>query len=194
MGDAAGGSSGIFADCAVAFVPSTALTPRIIGEVGSLDVPSSEGELTMAQMSDLVQERGGTVCEPRRDGTIPIEKITHIISNTIDFPQYTDSQAFMIPVVTTQWVVTSISRRKQAQVRPFSPDPRMIFSQVVVTCADLPEQDKESIAGATMALGGQESKDVSRLTTHICALSMDHPKVQSALQKKLKVKIVLPHW
>ncbi|KAH6894380.1 hypothetical protein B0T10DRAFT_250716 [Thelonectria olida] len=177
MGDAAGGPSGTFAECAVAFVPSSALTPRVIGE-----------------LSQILQNEGGTVCEPRRDGTIPIEKITHIISNTIDFPQYTESQALMIPVVTTQWAVTSISRHKQAQVRPFSPDPRMIFSQVVVTCADLPEQDKESIAGATMALGGQESKDVSRLTTHICALSMDHPKVKSAVQKNFKVKIVLPHW
>jgi hypothetical protein len=100
----------------------------------------------------------------------------------------------MIPVVTTQWITFSIARRKQAQIRPFSPDPRMIFSEVVVTCADLPETDKESIAGATMALGGQETKDASKLTTHICALSMDHPKVQVALQKGWKGKVVLPHW
>ena len=79
--------------------------------------------------------------------------------------------------------------------RPFSPDPRMIFAEVVVTCADLPDMDKESILGACMALGGQESKDVSKLTTHICALSMDHPKVQTARSKSWwKGKIVLPHW
>lgn len=100
----------------------------------------------------------------------------------------------MIPVVSTQWITVSISRRRQAQVRPFSPDPRMIFSEVMVTCADLPQMDKESILGATMALGGQESKDVSRLTTHICALSMSHPKVVTALEKNWKGKIVLPHW
>lgn len=100
----------------------------------------------------------------------------------------------MIPVVTTQWITISLSRRKQAQIRPFSPDPRLIFAEVVVTCADLPETDKESIAGATMALGGQETKDATRMTTHICALSMDHPKVQVALQKGWKGKVVLPHW
>lgn len=100
----------------------------------------------------------------------------------------------MIPVVTMEWVTTSISRHKQAQVRPYSPDPRMIFSEVVVTCGDLPQMDKESILGATMALGGQESKDANRLTTHICALSMDHPKIESALQRNWKGKIVLPHW
>lgn len=146
------------------------------------------------QLSSISEENGATICEPRRDGSIHIEKVTHIISNTIDFPQYTESQAVMIPVTTAQWIMTSISRRKQAQVRPFSPDPRMIFSDVVVTCADLPESDKESIAGATMALGGQESKDATRLTTHICALSMDHPKVQASKDRGWKGKVVLPHW
>lgn len=141
-----------------------------------------------------MEDNGATICEPRRDGSIPIEKVSHIISNTIDFPQYTESQAIMVPVVTMQWALASISRRKQAQVRPFSPDPRMIFSEVVVTCADLPQTDKESILGATMAMGGQEAKDAHRLTTHICALSMDHPKVAAAIQGRWKGKIVLPHW
>ena len=132
--------------------------------------------------------------EPRRDGSLAVDKVTHITSNTIDFPEYAESQACMIPVVTTQWVTVSLSRRKQSQVRPFSPDPRMIFSAVVVTCADLPQMDKESILGATMALGGQESKDASRLATHICALTTDHPKIVSAKAKGWKGKIVLPHW
>lgn len=100
----------------------------------------------------------------------------------------------MLPVVSEHWISTSIMRRKAAQVRPFSPDPRMIFAEIVVTCADLPLMDKESIIGATMALGGQESKDVTRLTTHICTLSMDAPKVKGALEKGFKGKIVLPHW
>lgn len=141
-----------------------------------------------------MEENGATICEPRRDGSLPIEKVTHIVSNTIDFSQYTETQAIMIPVVTVQWITSSVSKRKQAQVRPFSPDPRLIFAEVVVTCADLPVTDKESIAGAVMALGGQESKDASRMTTHICALSMDHPKIQNAIQKGWKGKVVLPHW
>ncbi|RSL67911.1 hypothetical protein CEP51_012591 [Fusarium floridanum] len=176
MADAPKGSA-LFAECAVAFVSSSALTPKLISE-----------------LSSLLEDHGATICEPRRDGSIPIEKVTHIISNTIDFPQFTESQAVMIPVVTTQWITSSLTRRKQAQIRPFSPDPRLIFAEVVVTCADLPETDKESIAGATMALGGQETKDATRMTTHICALSMDHPKVQVALQKGWKGKVVLPHW
>ena len=70
----------------------------------------------------------------------------------------------------------------------------MIFSNVVVACANIPDTDKESILGAVMALGGQESKDAGKMTTHICALSMDHPKIEAAQAKKWKGKIVLPHW
>ena len=88
----------------------------------------------------------------------------------------------------------TLARNKVAQVRPYSPDPRMIFSNVILTCADIPEFDKETIIGATMALGGMESKDLTRQTTHICALSMDHEKCQEALKKNPKCKIVLPHW
>ncbi|KHO01754.1 BRCT domain-containing protein [Metarhizium album ARSEF 1941] len=169
--------SGVFVECAVAFVPSNELTPKLIGD-----------------LSRVVEENGGTICEPRRNGSIPIEKVTHIVSNTINFEQYVEAQAVMIPVVSEHWISTSIVRRKVAQVRPFSPDPRMIFAEIVVTCADLPQMDKESIIGATMALGGQESKDVTRLTTHVCALSVDAPKVQAALGKGFKGKVVLPHW
>ncbi|PNP42064.1 hypothetical protein TGAMA5MH_05745 [Trichoderma gamsii] len=173
MADAAG----IFSECAIAFVPSASLPPKLI-----------------SSLQAILTEHGATAVDYRRDGSLPIERVSHIISNTIDFPQYIESQAFMIPVVSTQWITVSISRRRQAQVRPFSPDPRMIFSEVMVTCADIPPMDKESILGATMALGGQESKDAGKLTTHICALSMDHPKVVSALEKNWKGKIVLPHW
>ncbi|KAG5984007.1 hypothetical protein E4U55_006372 [Claviceps digitariae] len=168
---------GVFHECAIAFVPSNELTAQFINE-----------------LSNVIQDNGGTVCEPRRNGSIPIEKVTHIVSNTINFEQYVESQAIMIPVVSDKWITSSVMKRKTAQVRPFSPDPRMIFREIVVTCADLPQMDKESILGATMALGGQESKDASRLTTHICALSMDAPKVDAAMKKGFKGKVVLPHW
>lgn len=116
------------------------------------------------------------------------------MSNTIDFDQYAEAQARMAPVVKSGWIKSSIARGKVAQVRPFSPDPRMIFSSVILTCADIPPMDKEAITGAIMALGGMESKDLSRQTTHICALSLEHPKCAEAKKKNTKCKIVLPHW
>ncbi|SPQ27036.1 c9f6de18-114c-4566-b1c4-117199d8b410 [Thermothielavioides terrestris] len=168
---------GLFDSCLIAFVQSKSLSSSVI-----------------AQLSQIVRDHGAEVLEPDRKGRIRIPQATHIVSNTIDFDQYAESQAMMIPVVRSEWIKASIARNKVAQVRPFSPDPRMIFSNVILTCADIPDVDKEAITGAIMALGGMESKDLSRQTTHICALSLDHPKCIEAQRKNLKCKIVLPHW
>ena len=120
--------------------------------------------------------------------------MTHVISNTIDFPQYAEAVAMMLPVVKHNWITVSLLKKKQAQIRQFTPDPRMILSDVAVSCADIPSSDKNAIVGAVMAMGGMDSDRVTRQTTHICALSMDNQKCQLAIEKKLKCKIVLPHW
>ena len=150
--------------------------------------------LTSKQLSEIVKENGAVVLEPNRKGKMRVNEATHVVSNTIDFDQYNEALAMMIPVVNSSWIKQTVARRKVAQVRPYSPDPRMIFSNVNITCADIPDNDKETIIGATMALGGMESKDLTRLTTHICALSMDHPKCAEAEKRGFKCKIVLPHW
>ncbi|WDK08919.1 BRCA1 C Terminus domain-containing protein [Colletotrichum graminicola] len=170
-------SKGLFSECAFAFVPSVHLAPKEISD-----------------LAEIIKGRGGTVLDPRRDGSLRLEAVSHIVSNTIDFPQFTETQAFMIPVVNPGWIKASIQRNKQAQVRPFSPDPRMFFSKVILTCAGLPVIDKETIIGATLAMGGTETADVTRQTTHICALTTDDPKCVTAIEKGLKCKIVLPHW
>ncbi|KAI8631314.1 BRCT domain-containing protein [Xylariaceae sp. FL1651] len=171
------GSSGLFGLCTFTFVPSKDLTEAVIEE-----------------LSSSVQKYGGHVSAQKRDGSLPLSAVSHIISNTIEFPQFDEAAAMMIPVVKSKWISASLAKGKQAQIRPFTPDPRMIFSDVVLSCADIPDSDKEAIIGATMAMGGMDSEHVTKLTTHICALSMDHPKVQMALEKKHKCKIVLPHW
>jgi hypothetical protein len=146
------------------------------------------------QLSQSIEKYGGQVCARKRDGSLPLATITHIVANTIEFPQYDDAITMMIPVVRSKWISASLARGKQAQIRPYTPDPRMIFSDVNLSCADIPDSDTDAIIGATMAMGGVYSDTVTRLTTHICALSMEHPKVQAAVDRKHKCKIVLPHW
>lgn len=102
--------------------------------------------------------------------------------------------AMMIPVIKPAWIQMSLNRNRQAQIRPYSPDPRLIFSDVNFTCEDIPIEDREALIGAVLALGGTESKDLGRLTTHICTLSMEGPKVKLAQNRGLKCKIVLPQW
>lgn len=100
----------------------------------------------------------------------------------------------MIPTVTPGWISQSLLKNKEAGIRPYTPDPKLIFSAVNLTCADIPTGDKDAIIGAVLAMGGMESSSLMKVTTHICALTIDHPKCQQALEKNLKCKIVLPHW
>ncbi|KAI0968279.1 hypothetical protein F4678DRAFT_208607 [Xylaria arbuscula] len=169
--------SNLFNLCVFAFVPSNDLTDTIIDE-----------------LSQSIIKYGGQVCPRMRDNSLVLPTITHIVSNTIEFPQYDASTAMMIPVVKSKWISASLAKGKQAQIRPYTPDPRMIFSDVMLSCADIPDNDKDTIIGATMAMGGMYSDHVTKLTTHICALSTDHPKVRMAMEKKHKCSIVLPHW
>ncbi|KAI0514931.1 BRCT domain-containing protein [Xylaria bambusicola] len=169
--------SSLFNSCTFAFVPCITLTCQVI-----------------AELSQSIAKYGGQVCKRKRDGSLPLASITHIVSNTIEFPEYDQSLAMMIPVVKSKWITASFTKGKLAQIRPFTPDPRMIFSDVMLSCADIPDNDKDTITGATMAMGGMYSDGVTKLTTHICALTMDHPKVRMAVEKKHKGKIVLPHW
>ncbi|KAI1132908.1 hypothetical protein F5Y10DRAFT_171795 [Nemania abortiva] len=169
--------SSLFGLCTFTFVPSKDLTDSVIDE-----------------LSQSIKKYGGQVRDRKRDGSLPLATITHIVSNTIEFPQYDESTAMMIPVVRSKWISASLAKGKQAQIRPYTPDPRMIFSDVMLSCADIPDTDKDAIIGATMAMGGMYSDNVTKLTTHICALSVDHPKVQMTMERKHKCKIVLPHW
>ncbi|CAJ2505255.1 Uu.00g126490.m01.CDS01 [Anthostomella pinea] len=171
------GGSAVFSTCAFTLVPSRDLTETVIEE-----------------LSQSIIRYGGQVHPQKRDGSLPLAQVTHIISNTIDFPQFTEATSMMIPVVKSKWISASLAKGKQAQIRPFTPDPRMIFSDVVLSCADIPDRDKDAIIGATMAMGGMDSENVTKLTTHICALSMNHKKVLTVQERKHKCKIVLPHW
>ncbi|KAI1336992.1 BRCT domain-containing protein [Xylariaceae sp. FL0016] len=170
-------SHSLFRGCAFTVVPSKDLSGDVLD-----------------QLSRNIIKYGGEVIDTKRDGSLNLDNVTHIISNTIDFPQYTDAAAVMLPVVKSKWIDASLLKGKHAQIRPFTPDPRMIFSDVILSCADIPSMDQDAIIGATMAMGGMETENVTKLTTHICALTMDHPKCKLAQEKKWKCKIVLPHW
>ncbi|KAI1454449.1 BRCT domain-containing protein [Annulohypoxylon moriforme] len=150
--------------------------------------------LTLLKLTQTIVKYDGKVEIAPDKKPLEVEGLTHIIANSIDFEDYTEATARMIPVVKSKWISASLAKGKQAQIRPFTPDPRMIFSDVILSCADIPPTDKETIIGATMALGGMDSDNVTKMTTHICALSLDHPKCQLAREKNLKCKIVLPHW
>lgn len=127
--------------------------------------------------------------------TVPnVPQFSHIISNTIDFPAYDASCDALVPVVKPQWVQTSLAKQKVANPRQYSPDPRLFLNDVVVTCGDIPEGDKEAIIGGVLAKGGLHSPRVSSFVTHLVDLSVESDKGRRVQQLNLNVKIVLPHW
>lgn len=128
------------------------------------------------------------------DEGLNLLEVTHIISDTIDFPEYSEARLQLKPVVTTGWITASLHKSKEAPIRPYTPDPNMIFASVTITCEGLPPGDKDAIIGAVLAMGGMESSSLTKMTTHICSLTVDGPKSQQVIEKGLKCKIVLPHW
>lgn len=100
----------------------------------------------------------------------------------------------MIPVVNPDWIKQSLVKGKEAPYRPYTPDPNLIFSDITISCADIPTGDKDAIIGGVLAMGGMETSNITKLTTHVCALTIDHPKCQTVLNNRIKCKIVLPHW
>ncbi|CAN8097960.1 unnamed protein product [Discula destructiva] len=168
---------GVFDQSAIAFIVSRELSQDMVDT-----------------LRDVVERHSGEIVERDEHGKLDVANCTHIVACTIDFPEYNEAMAMMVPVVKGAWITVSLRRNRQAQIRPYSPDPRLIFSDVNFTCEDLPIEDREALTGAVLALGGTESKDLGRLTTHICALSTEGPKCRMAHQKNLKCKVVLPHW
>lgn len=70
----------------------------------------------------------------------------------------------------------------------------MFLRSVIVSCARLPEGDKDAIVAGTLALGGLYSAPLTKLVTHVVALDMDDEKCRTVQAKRLDCKIVLPHW
>ena len=123
-----------------------------------------------------------------------MSSVTHIITATIDFEGYDEAEKRMISVVKPEWVDECVSKRKLANTRSWSPDPRLFFLGLVVCIADLPDGDKDAIIGGVVAMGGLYAGSLSKLVTHIVALDMSSQTCQIALSKGLSCKIVLPHW
>ncbi|KAE8152133.1 BRCT domain-containing protein [Aspergillus avenaceus] len=153
------------------------------------------GPDTAYQLAGTLQEHGGETTIYEAPSSFPeLSEFTHLVSATIDFPAFEAAKDALIPVAKPQWVHACLQKRKLANPRQFSPDPRLFLNDVVVTCGDIPEGDKDAIIGGVVAKGGLYSPKVTQLVTHLVDLTADSDKAKMAQARKLNVKIVLPHW
>ncbi|KAF8474707.1 hypothetical protein BDZ91DRAFT_844988 [Kalaharituber pfeilii] len=178
---------------------STSEPPGLFNEVVFYTVESDklskeEAEKTRKALLENGAREAERITDP--DKRIPFDpaEVTHVIAGDVDFPGQLEVEEAMKPIVTPQWVQTSIAKKRIAHVRPYTPDPRLFFSGVNATVVELPVGDKEAICGGILAMGGQYSSSLSKFTTHIVALNMDNEKCKHVMVKKLPIKIVLPHW
>lgn len=65
---------------------------------------------------------------------------------------------------------------------------------MIVIAEDIPQGDKDALVGGIHAMGGQYSPIMTKLVTHVIALSMNNAQCKIIVDKKLKCKAVLPHW
>ncbi|MCJ1475932.1 hypothetical protein MMC13_004596 [Lambiella insularis] len=150
----------------------------------------------LAQKLSKVLEENGAVehAPPGNNAKGTFDGLTHIISSTIDFEGYEKAEDTLIPVVTPSWVEASMLKKRLANPRSHSADPRLYFAGLIVCTAELPEGDKDAIIGGVLAMGGLYSSAVTKVVTHIVALTMEPQACQIAVAKNLNCKIVLPHW
>ncbi|PWY95082.1 BRCT domain protein [Aspergillus sclerotioniger CBS 115572] len=150
---------------------------------------------TAHQLASTVEEYGGETVIYEPPATFPpLSEFTHLLSCTVDFPAFDAASDALIPVVKPHWLHACLSKRKLANPRQYSPDPRLFLNDVVITCGDIPGGDKEAIIGGVLAKGGIYSPKVSQQVTHLVDLTADSDKARLVVAKKLNIKIVLPHW
>ena len=146
-------------------------------------------------MKEELERNGAQEHSPPSNGSeISFEGLTHIVSDTINFEAYDVAAERKISVVKPDWVRSSLQKGRLANPRSYSPDPRLFLSGLVVCIADLPEGDRDAIIGGVIASGGLHSGAVSKMVTHIVALSLEAHECEVATLKRLDCKIVLPHW
>lgn len=151
----------------------------------------------LLQLRHVLEGNGATYAalNPTTTRIDNITNFTHIIATTSDFPDYFLALDHFVHVVKPSWVDDSLRRGKTVNPRSHSPDPSFFMSDFIVTCAkDIPEGDQEAIIGGVLAMGGHHGPTVTKLTTHIVALSLANDKCELARAKNLRCKIVLPHW
>ncbi|KAJ0420154.1 BRCT domain-containing protein [Aspergillus carlsbadensis] len=169
---------------------------QLFGQCKVCIVCSKDLSLDSAQqLASTLEENGGEPVVYEFPAHFPdLAQFSHIMSTTIDFPEFDAANDALIPVVKPQWMLASLAKKKLANPRQYSPDPRLFLNDVVVTCGDIPEGDKDAIIGGVLAKGGLYHPKVTQMCTHLVDLTIGSDKAQLVRTRNFSVKIVLPHW
>lgn len=129
-------------------------------------------------------------------------RISHIISDLIQFIEYSNARTLMIPITTPQWVYDCLKAERNLNPKSYNPDPKFFLKDCFVCVADnLPVGDKEAIYGGVRAFGGSYLDVLTKYTTHLISIDLTNEKsviassaINNELDENIDIKIVLPHW
>lgn len=142
-----------------------------------------------------IEKHGGTaVIDEYPEKCLSIEKLTYVISTTSEFQDYHESLERLKTVIHPRWVDMCTASHKLVHTAGYTPDPHLFFKDVVLTCAELPNGDKEAVAGGAIIGGGNYTAKLTLQVTHVVALNTDNEKCRQIKEMGLDMKIVLPHW
>ncbi|KDN46153.1 hypothetical protein K437DRAFT_294404, partial [Tilletiaria anomala UBC 951] len=148
------------------------------------------------------------------------EKVTHVITSTLDFPEYeacidpqadnvfniaADSHAVVVDLLKCslrtpeqpEWVQRSYTLGERQPERFYSPDAARIFSGVVIHASRMPKLEVELIMGAVQSLGGSYKLNLTKEVTHLITPSEDSSKLsvlREPQNRQLGICAVHPSW
>lgn len=133
--------------------------------------------------------------------------VTHFITDTIhceyatwcrhmEYDDVAVSEENSPVAVTPAWVERSIALRHLQPTKLYSPNPRDIFSGIVICCAHLTPHDADVMATSVTSMGGGIKQTLCEEVTHVVAIDRDNSKMRALEQHKTDLPIiaVAPHW
>ncbi|PNS19969.1 BRCT-containing protein 1 [Sphaceloma murrayae] len=155
------------------------------------DIPPQQ----QLELEKLILDNSGTISPLKKDGSLEsVSKISHVLASSADWPEYQSTIDNGAHVVKPSWIYQSIAKGRRVAVRQHSPDPALIFQDVIITFGDLPSGDKDAITAGVLAMGGLYSSSLTKLVTHVVSLSEESEKIRIVKTMNLPTKVVLPHW
>lgn len=145
-----------------------------------------------------IPDRTGLCKLLNREGGIQVDdiRLAHIVFSKTEEFEGSNRCPKETPIVLPEWIQRSLLNGQRQDPQYFSPDPRAIFSTLVIASDHLPPGDLEAVIAGTHARGGLYRDGFTRDVTHLLVLAPAGDKYHTARKfaDKTGVKIVMANW
>lgn len=120
-----------------------------------------------------IPDRTGLCKLLNREGGIQVDdiRLAHIVFSKTEEFEGSNRCPKETPIVLPEWIQRSLLNGQRQDPQYFSPDPRAIFSTLVIASDHLPPGDLEAVIAGTHARGGLYRDGFTRDVTHLLVLA-----------------------